>query len=290
MSNLLENKPDAAAAFLRATLGVLFMAHVGLKVLVFTPAGTAGYFQSIGLPGFLAYLTILVELLGAAAQPTSLSDQRNENMKIAVVGTGGVGSGFAIRLAASGHDVVTVGSSVKNGLDPADRIVAGGHSASAAFLADAVAVSDVIALAVPYGIAVDLVGRAALDGKVVIDLTNPVKEDFSSLSIGHTTSAAEEIASAAPKARIVKAFNTIFAEIYTDGPELAGRAAPTFIASDDAEAKKVISGIAADMGFDPVDAGPLSNARYIEPLAYLNIQFGYMLGHGTKVAPARLSR
>ncbi len=229
-------------------------------------------------------------LSGAAAQPVSHANQRNDQMKIAVIGTGNVGSGFATRLAASGHDVVTVGSSVAKGQDLADKIVAAGHSASAASLADAVAVSDVIALAVPYGVAADLVGKAALDAKIVIDLTNPVEEDFSGLSVGHTTSAAEEIAAAAPTARVVKAFNTIFAEIYTDGPELSGRAAPTFIASDDDEAKKVVSGLATDMGFDPVDAGGLTNARYIEPLAYLNIQFGYMLGHGTKVAPAWLSR
>ncbi len=67
MSKFIESKPDAAAALLRVTLGVLFIAHVGLKIFVFTPAGTAGYFQSLGLPGFLGYLTILVELLGAVA-------------------------------------------------------------------------------------------------------------------------------------------------------------------------------------------------------------------------------
>jgi len=67
MSNFIENKPDAAAALLRVSLGVLFLAHVGLKIFVFTPAGTAGYFQSLGLPGFLGYLTILAELLGAVA-------------------------------------------------------------------------------------------------------------------------------------------------------------------------------------------------------------------------------
>ena len=67
MSNFIENKPDAAAALLRISLGTLFLAHVGLKIFVFTPAGTAGYFQSLGLPGVLGYLTILAELLGAVA-------------------------------------------------------------------------------------------------------------------------------------------------------------------------------------------------------------------------------
>lgn len=67
MSKFIENKPDPAAALLRVTLGILFLAHVSLKILVFTPSGTAGYFQSLGLTGFFGYLTILVELLGAVA-------------------------------------------------------------------------------------------------------------------------------------------------------------------------------------------------------------------------------
>ncbi|MBU3029472.1 DoxX family protein [Paracoccus marinaquae] len=61
------NAPDAAALILRVTLGVLFLAHAGLKLFVFTPAGTAQFFDSIGLPGVLAYLVIAAELLGGIA-------------------------------------------------------------------------------------------------------------------------------------------------------------------------------------------------------------------------------
>jgi putative oxidoreductase len=61
------NNADLAALILRVTNGVLFLLHAGLKLFVFTPAGTAGFFESIGLPGFLAYLVIAAELLGGIA-------------------------------------------------------------------------------------------------------------------------------------------------------------------------------------------------------------------------------
>jgi predicted dinucleotide-binding enzyme len=89
---------------------------------------------------------------------------------------------------------------------------------------------------------------------------------------------------------VVKAFNTVFAQVYEKGLSFGDTPVQTFVASDDAEAKAAVIALAKDAGFDARDAGPLSNARYIEPLAYLNIQNGYMLGQGTQIAPAWLSR
>jgi 8-hydroxy-5-deazaflavin:NADPH oxidoreductase len=88
----------------------------------------------------------------------------------------------------------------------------------------------------------------------------------------------------------VKAFNTVFAQVYDQGLGFGDRKVPAFIASDDEAVKLSIISLANDAGFDAVDPGPLKNARYIEPLGYLNIQFGYMLGRGTQIAPAWLSR
>jgi 8-hydroxy-5-deazaflavin:NADPH oxidoreductase len=125
-----------------------------------------------------------------------------------------------------------------------------------------------------------------LDGKVVIDITNPMSADFAGLTIGHETSAAEQIAKAVPGAQVVKAFNTVFAQVLAEGPAFAGgQTAPVFIASDSEHAKQVATALIESLGFKPVDAGPLRNARYLEPLAGLNIYLGYAAAHGTDITP-----
>ena len=90
-----------------------------------------------------------------------------------------------------------------------------------------------------------------------------------------------------PGARVVKAFNTLLAQVLAEGPAFAGgQVAPVFYAGDDERAKQTVRVLAESMGFAPVDAGGLKNARYLEPLAGLNIYFGYGAGLGTAVAPA----
>jgi predicted dinucleotide-binding enzyme len=106
------------------------------------------------------------------------------------------------------------------------------------------------------------------------------------LSIGHDTSAAEEIQRAFPAARVVKAFNTVFAQVLGDGPTLAGVTVPLYFAGDDAAAKETVRSLIQSLGFAAVDAGGLRNARYLEPVAGLNIYFGYGAGRGTAIAPA----
>ena len=209
-------------------------------------------------------------------------------MKIVIIGTGGIGAGLASVLA-NGKNQVTV-TDRKGGMEAAAKLAARGLSVQAAELRPAVAAADVVILAVPYGAAAGLAEVADFAGKIVVDVTNPVKEDFSGLQLGHTTSAAEEIAGALKGAKVVKAFNTVFAQVYDQGLNFGGTPVQTFVAADDAEAKAAVIALAKDAGFDARDAGPLSNARYIEPLAYLNIQFGYMLGQGTQIAPVWLSR
>ena len=140
-------------------------------------------------------------------------------------------------------------------------------------------------LATPYGAVTDLAGRADFTGKTVIDVSNPVTGDFSGLQVGHKTSAAEEIAALLPGAAVVKAFNTIFAQHYGTGLKVNGQRIQTFVAADDAAARETVKALAAGIGLEPVDAGPLANARHLEPIGFLNIQFGYVLGHGTGIAP-----
>jgi hypothetical protein len=209
-------------------------------------------------------------------------------MNIAIIGTGNVGSGLASVLAKTKHGVVV--SDRSGGAELAGKLNATGLLVQAADVKTAVAQVDIVILAVPYGAVAGLAEQADFRGKIVVDATNPVTADFSGLLLGQTTSAAEEIAKALPGARVVKAFNTVFAQVYDQGLSFGGTPVQTFVASDDAAAKAAVMRIAEDAGFDARDAGPLKNARYIEPLAFLNIQFGYVLGQGTQIAPIWLSR
>lgn len=130
-----------------------------------------------------------------------------------------------------------------------------------------------------------------LDGKVVIDITNPLAADYMGLTLGHDTSAAEEIAKAFPTIELVKAFNTLFAQVLAQGPAFAGgQIATAFYAGDSERARQTARSLIESIGFAAQDAGPLENARYLEPLAGLNIWFGYGAGLGTDIAPAWIAR
>jgi len=146
--------------------------------------------------------------------------------------------------------------------------------------------ADVVLLAVPYDAVKEVIAEAGprLNGKVLIDATNAVTEDYSALKLGFTTSAAEEIAKLAPQAKVVKAFNTVFASVYaSQDPKIKGNPISVFYAGDDPDAKAKVAELIEKMGFDAVDAGPLKAARNLEPLALLNISLGYGMGHGTAV-------
>lgn len=205
-------------------------------------------------------------------------------MKVTVIGAGNMGSAFVRQLSRAGHQVSVVGRDAAK----ARAVAAANPGAVAVAAAGAAAGADAIVLAVGYGDAVTaLESVGSLTGKVVIDITNPLTADYMGLSIGHSTSAAEEIARALPGARVVKAFNTLFAQVLADGADFgAGQKASVFIAGDDADAKQTVQGLAETMGFKTVDAGGLKNARYLEPLAGLNVYLGYGAGLGTTIAPA----
>lgn len=204
-------------------------------------------------------------------------------MNIAIIGTGNVGSGLARVLAKTANGVVIADRN--GGTEAAAKLKADGVTVQAADVATAIKQAEVVILATPYAASLDLARDNDFAGKIVVDLSNPVSEDFSGLQVGHSTSAAEQIA-ALTGAPVVKAFNTIFAQLYTGGLTLGGQKVQTFVASDDAAAKARIIALAEAAGFDARDAGGLTNARYLEPLGFMNITFGYMLGQGTAIAPA----
>lgn len=204
-------------------------------------------------------------------------------MKVLVIGTGNMGSGFVKQLTAAGHQVsVTARDSTKA------ESVARQYGAQAVAASGAASEVDAVIVATPYGEAVAALRSVGdLAGKAVIDITNPLTPDYMGLTVGHTTSAGEEIAKALPDAEIVKGFNTLFAQVLAAGSDFgsAGKAT-VFLASDSERAKQTARALAESMGFQVMDAGGLKNARYLEPVAGLNIYFGYGAGLGTDSAPA----
>ena len=205
-------------------------------------------------------------------------------MNISIFGTGNMASGLAVILAKAGNSVTLASRDVAKARNVAAEL---GNNIAAGSFADAADTADTIILAVPYEAAADVIAAAGgLAGKIVIDITNPLTADFSGLTIGHSTSAAEEIQKTAPSAKVVKAFNTIFASVLQNGGKAAGKPATVFVASDDAEARNSVAALATGAGFVVVEAGGLASARYLEPVAGLNIALGFGLGHGTDIAPS----
>lgn len=203
-------------------------------------------------------------------------------MKVLIIGTGNMGAGFVKQLVTAGHQVsVTARDQAKA------RSLAQQFGAVAVASADSATSVDAIVLATPYAEAVAALRAVGeLTGKTVIDITNPLTPDYMGLTLGHNTSAAEEIAKAVPGAEVVKGFNTVFAQVLAEGAELGdGQKVTVFVASDSDRAKQTTRALAESMGFQVMDAGGLQNARYLEPVAGLNIYFGYGAGLGTGIAP-----
>ena len=209
-------------------------------------------------------------------------------MNIGIIGSGNVGKSLGESWLKKGHEVLF---SYSRDLQKLRAYVAGlGGKASPGTPAEAVKFAEVILFAPPWP-SVEEALRAAgpLKGKILIDCTNPVKPDLSGLAIGHTTSAAEEVARRAAGARVVKGFNTTGAE-NMKSPQFGSNRAAMFICGDDAAAKTVVSGLGRDAGFEMVDAGPLSIARLLEPLAMLWIHLAFGQKMGTGFAFALLKR
>ncbi|HUH78433.1 MAG TPA: NADPH-dependent F420 reductase [Methanoregula sp.] len=186
-------------------------------------------------------------------------------MKIGIVGKGNVGTSLGSGLARTGHEVRY------------------GHRDPKEPVAGAARWGDVVLLAVPFATVRDAareIGSLA-DGKVLVDVTNPLDAQMG-LALGFTTSAAEEIQKLLPKARVVKAFNTVFAANQGSG-RIGTEQLTAFIAGDDRGAKETVIRLARDLGFEPVDAGGLKTARHLEPMAAMLIGLGYGMKMGTGI-------
>jgi NADPH-dependent F420 reductase len=202
-------------------------------------------------------------------------------MRIAVIGTGNVGAVLGRRWAKAGHSV-TFGS--RNPGDP--KALAEGQAAGARLATpqEAAAGAEVVVLAVPWKAACQTAADLGdLAGKVLLDCTNPLAPDLSGLEVGTTTSGGEQVAAAAKGAKVVKIFNTTGAANMAD-PRFGEVGATMFYAGDDPEAKSIAAGLARELGFDPVDLGPLSASRLLEPFALVWITLAIRRKMGTDFA------
>ena len=209
-------------------------------------------------------------------------------MKVLILGAGNMGAAFVKQLLKAGHQVSVTARS----LEKAQTLAVANPGATAVAAANAAASADVVVLATAYADAIPaLKSIGSLSGKVVIDISNPLTPDYMGLTLGFNTSASEEIAKALPEAQVVKAFNTLFAQVLAEGANFGnGQTVSVFVASDSEHAKQSATALAQSMGFATVDAGGLKNARYLEPLAGLNIYLGYGAGLGTSIAPSWIKR
>lgn len=190
-----------------------------------------------------------------------------------------MGSGLARRLARAGHTALLGSRDPERGRAMGKAIASGGGA-----VADVAADADVIILAVPHtavGSTLDLLGD--LSGTVVIDATNPrFAKAAGEVGGSHGPSLAEAIAARTPGAAVVKGFNSISAQVMHLSP--VDDSTVAFLCGDDARGKRLAGDLARDMGFRPVDVGPLSSAHYLEAFAALMLGMAYELGFGADFA------
>jgi hypothetical protein len=205
-------------------------------------------------------------------------------MRIGILGSGLMGGKLGTIFARAGHDVVFSYSHSQEKLNKLARDARG--KARAGTPAEAARHGDVLLLAVHWSRIDDVLHQAGdLSGKTIVSCSLPMNADDTGLVIAHTSSGAEELAKKVPKARVVSAFSTVPSEVLF-GVFAARRKAtrPSLVYCGDANGKKMAAQLIRDVGFDPVDAGPLRIARYTEPFTLLVAQLAYEGEEGPELA------
>lgn len=204
-------------------------------------------------------------------------------MDVTIIGAGNMGRGIGTRLVSGGNNVQLLDDDAGEAQALADELTDAGEGDARGSGADEAISGEIVVLAVPYEAARGVVEQRGdeLDGKVVVDITNPVDfESFDRLVTPADSSAAEELAQLAPEgARVVKAFNTTFAGTLVAG-EVAGQPLDVLIAGDEDDAKHKVAQVARGGGLNPIDTGPLRRARELERLGFLHMAMQDALGTG----------
>ena len=206
-------------------------------------------------------------------------------MRVGILGSGLMGAKLGTIFARAGHEVVFSYSKSKGKLEQLARD-AGGR-ARAGTPSDAARDADALLLAVHWSRVDDVLKQAGgVSGKIIVSCSLPMNADDTALAIGHMSSGAEVLATKLPNTRVVSAFNTVPSEVLFSVYETRAREPrPSLVyCGDDEPAKEVAAGLTRDVGFKPVDAGPLRIARYIEPFALLVAQLAYEGEHGPALA------
>ncbi len=206
-------------------------------------------------------------------------------MRVGILGSGLMGGKLGTLFARAGHEVVFSYARRHEKLEQLARDARG--SARAGTPREAAQEAEAILLAVHWSRIDDVLSQAGdLSGKVLVTCSLPMNEDDTELVLAHTSSGAEELAKMIPKARVVSAFNTVPSEVLFGVFETLGNAArPSLVyCGDDRSSKAVAAQLIRDVGFDPVDAGPLRIARYTEPFALLIAQLAYKGEGGPELA------
>ncbi len=206
-------------------------------------------------------------------------------MRVGILGSGLMGGKLGTIWARAGHEVIFSYARSEQKLKKLAREARG--NAKAGTPGDAAREADALLLAVHWSRVDDVLTQAGdLSGKTIVSCSLPMNADDSDLAIAHTSSGSEALAKKVPKARVVSAFNTVPSEVLF-GVFAARRKArkPSLVyCGDDARSKKIAAELIRDVGFDPVDAGPLRIARYTEPFTLLIAQLAYEGDEGPELA------
>jgi len=202
-------------------------------------------------------------------------------VNIGIIGAGNVGTGLTKHLIARGHAVMLSFSLDMGKLNA----TAAQLGARVGTVAEAVQFADVVVLATPWNVTPDALSQTgSVQGKKIMwDSTNALKPDLSGLAIGTTTSGAEEIAKLAPWATVVKAIPPFAQMLHSPSMLIGEHRSDVFVCGDDADARSVVARLVGEIGAQPVDAGPLALARYVEPAAMLLVQLAYQRGFGARI-------
>lgn len=206
-------------------------------------------------------------------------------MKIGIIGAGNVGGALGTAMARAGHEVAF---GVR---DPSDAKHDGLRSGRARVVSvrDAVEAADVVLLTTPWNAAQSAIESAGdLAGKTLVDATNPIGPGFA-LTHGHTDSGGEQVARWAKNAKVVKAFNTTGYENMAN-PVYGDRRVVMPVCGDDDASCELVATLAADIGFEALRVGGLSQARLLEPMAMVWIRLALVQGYGRDIAFGLLRR